>query len=104
MFYQIRQKYLIKHKKKKYKYKYRYNLSKFIVWVARIPNNKSSIEKGELKNAKPCLMCTKLLKELGFRYVAYTNNNNKIELVDLRKFNNNHLSDAQKITFNHCKY
>jgi hypothetical protein len=57
-----------------------------------------------LKDAKPCSKCCKILFELGFRKVAFSNEHNQIELIDLRKYKNTHLSSAQKITEKYSRY
>ena len=44
----------------------------------------------------PCSNCCKSLYNLGFRKIGFSNNNGNIEIIDLRYFQNNHLSYAQK--------
>jgi len=72
--------------------------------VVRIPKDKSLRASGVLRDAKPCAKCCKTLLELGFRKIACSNENNEIELIDLRKYQNTHLSTVQKLMEKHCKY
>lgn len=91
-------------KQKSRKYKFKYNLSKFIIWVVRLPKDKKLKETGIFKDAKPCSKCCTSLYELGFRKIAFSTENNEIELIDLRTYRNTHLSNAQKITEKYCRY
>ena len=68
------------------------NYKKYVIWVIR------QNRKGELRNAAPCNTCCKALKKLGFRKVVYSNNDGRMIMIDLRQYQNNHLSNSQLIT------
>ena len=72
--------------------------------MVRIPNDKYLREKGVIRDAKPCAKCCKTLLELGFRKIACSNENNEIEMIDLRNYQTTHLSAVQKLMEQHCKY
>ena len=74
----------------------KYDLSKFIIWVIRVSGS-------NIRDAMPCSRCCKNLKNLGFRKVAFSNSDGEIEMIDLRRFSNNHLSRAQIITAKYSK-
>ena len=65
------------------------NFKKYVIWVVR--QNKIK----ELRNAAPCNTCCKALKKLGFRKVVYSNDDGTMIMIDLRQYQNNHLSNSQ---------
>jgi hypothetical protein len=92
-------KYIVSSSKNNRKRNKIYNLSKYIIWVVRI----SQDETPKLKDAMPCHNCCKSLYKLGFRKICFSNNNGNIEIIDLRYFQNNHLSYAQKNSEKYCR-
>lgn len=66
-----------------------YDFSKFTIWVIRLSNT------GQLKDAMPCKRCCVALKNLGFKNVAFSNIDGNIEMVNIQKFQNDHLSSSQ---------
>ena len=78
-------------------------MSKYIIWVYRIPNDLVLRNEGVLRNAKPCQRCCKGLQDLGFRKLGFSNENGDTELIDLRYFTNDHISAAQKKTTKYSK-
>lgn len=68
-----------------------------MIWVVRKNN------KGELRNAAPCNICCRALKKLGFRKVAYSDDDGSMTMIDLRRYENNHLSNSQLITSKHSQ-
>ena len=73
------------------------NYKKYVIWVVR----KNS--KGELRNAAPCNTCCNALKKLGFRKVAYSDDDGTMTMIDLRRYENNHLSNSQRMTTVHSQ-
>ena len=67
-------------------------MKKYVIWVVR----RSST--GKLKRSDPCNACCNALKTLGFRKIAYSNNKGEMEMVDLRYYTNNHISNSQEMT------
>ena len=78
-----------------------YDLSKYIIWVVRITSNNSE---NILRDAAPCYRCCKGLYKLGFTKIGFSNDKGKIELADLRYYQNKHLSSSQKKSEKYCKY
>jgi len=76
-----------------------YNLKKYTVWCFRIPKNSSS----RVSCARPCAICLKRLKELGFGKIAFTNINGEIEIHKINELKSTHLSFYQKINRNIVK-
>ena len=72
-----------------------YNLKKYVLWVIRESNN------GDIKNSAPCNACCKILKKLGFRKVAYSDDSGNMNMVDMRYYMNDHISNSQKATAIH---
>lgn len=64
-------------------------ISKYIIWVGRI--NKDNL----LTNSKPCMVCKYRLLKLGFKKVAYTNDNGNLVKCNICDLNTNHLSECQ---------
>ena len=81
-----------------------YDLSKFIIWVFRIPGDTNLQKDGILKEATPCSNCCKNLYKLGFRKIAFPDKEGNIIMKDLHYFENDHLSNAQKNTEKYCKF
>ena len=81
-----------------------YDLSKFTVWVIRLPGDSNLRDKGILRDAAPCARCCKGLYRLGFTKLGFSNINGDLEIADLRHYQNTHLSGAQKITEKYCKF
>ena len=79
-----------------------YDLSKYTVWVVRIPGGDNS--KSVLRDAAPCSKCCKGLLNLGFRKVGYSTNDGDIEIIDLRNYHTKHLSNAQVKSEKYCRY
>jgi hypothetical protein len=67
-------------------------LKKYVIWVVR------QNTKGELRNAAPCNACCNALKKLGFRKVIYSDDNGIMNVIDLRRYVNNHVSNSQVVT------
>ena len=80
------------HKKPDKTKKSLYNLKQYIIWVFRISSDK------HIKLARPCDICCRTLRKLGFRKVIYTTNDNTMIQQDLRYINNYHKSSSQIIT------
>lgn len=57
-----------------------------------------------LKDAKPCYRCCKGLYKLGFKKIGFSNENNHIEIIDLRYYNNEHISYSQKKSEKYCRF
>ena len=57
--------------------------------------------KDELRNAAPCKVCCSALKKLGFRKIVYSDNYGNMNVVDIRKYTNDHTSNSQEITNRH---
>ena len=66
-----------------------YNFSKYILWVIRLSNT------GELRDAMPCKRCCVAIRKFGFKKIAFPNIDGNIEMVNIQKFQNNHLSRSQ---------
>tara|TARA_Y100000385_G_scaffold277525_2_gene324599 strand:+ start:1988 stop:2293 length:306 start_codon:yes stop_codon:yes gene_type:complete len=81
-----------------------YDLSKYIIWVVRISNNKEEIDNNDLIDAAPCSRCCKSLYKLGFTKIGFSNKNGEIEIADLRYYQNDHISHSQKKSEQFCKY
>ena len=73
------------------------NYKKYVIWVVR------QNRKGELRNAAPCNTCCKALKKLGFRKVVYSDDDGTMNMIDLRRYENNHLSNSQLMTAIHSR-
>lgn len=73
------------------------NHKKYVIWVIR------KNRKGELRNAAPCNTCCNALKKLGFRKVVYSNDDGIMIMIDLRRYQNNHLSNSQLMTAIHTQ-
>lgn len=58
----------------------REDYSNCILSVLRIDKN------GKLNNSKPCTFCSKLIKQVGFKRVFYTNAQGKWEKFNLKNF------------------
>jgi deoxycytidylate deaminase len=67
---------LIKILRKKHGKNYKTHISKYTLWVVRIPNSKHNNVK--VIESKPCYYCTRDLYNLGFEKIAYSTNNNSI--------------------------
>mgnify|MGYP001201922039 CR=1 FL=1 len=78
-----------------------YDLSKYTIWVVRITSNNSE---NILRDAAPCYRCCKGLYKLGFTKIGFSNDEGKMELADLRFYQNEHLSSSQKKSEKYCKY
>lgn len=79
-----------------------YDFSKYIVWTVRIPCG-ITLDKDILRDAAPCENCCKALLKLGFTKIGFSNNNGNFILVDLRFYQNNHKSCAQKNSEKYCR-
>ena len=73
------------------------NYKKYVIWVVR------QNRKGELRNAAPCNTCCNALKKLGFRKVVYSDDDGTMTMIDLRRYENNHLSNSQRMTTIHSQ-
>jgi len=76
----------------------KYDFSKYIIWVVRVNGGKSNILQGKLKNAAPCKECCCSLRKLGFRKIVFSNDDGKMEMIDLRYYQNEHISHSQLVT------
>ena len=79
------------------------NLSKYVVWVCRIPNDENLKKIGTFKNSEPCIRCCNGLKKLGFRKLRYSNDNGNFINIDLRYFKPTHISHSQLETTKYSK-
>ena len=88
---------LIKILKKKHGKNYKNYVSKYTLWVVRMPNFEHSDVK--VIESKPCYFCTRDLYRLGFEKIAYSTNKNTIVYDRLSKLIDSdlHKSNLQKI-------
>ena len=76
------------------------NLGSYILWVIRISNPRSNNLESTLTMSQPCKECTKLLKNIGFKKIGYSDSNGDIVIKKISELDTDHISDAQKYTKN----
>jgi len=84
-----------KERSKNRKHPTRINLSKYIIWVARI----SGGNQGDVLYSAPCNKCIDFIRKMGFQKVGFSISDGSTKVVKINNFNNDHLSNAQQDLF-----
>ena len=68
-------------------YKFFQKNKKYNIYVARYSRTKN-----QFTNSKPCQQCSDILKQYGFKFVIYSQNNNYFTKENIKDIKNSHIS------------
>ena len=81
-----------KERSKNGKHPKKINLNKYIIWVARVSHG----NQGDILYSAPCNKCIDSIRKMGFQKVGFSLENGKTQIVNINRFQNDHLSLAQQ--------
>jgi len=66
------------------------NIHRYKILVVRISNN----EDHKTVSSGPCITCVNRLKDLGFRYLIYSNENDELQEINLKTYSHQHFTST----------
>ena len=72
------------------------SLHKYTILVVRVPNDDDKQNERITVSSAPCAICAKRLYNLGFRRIAFSNDNNQIESTDLEYYTYKHFTSTHR--------